>query len=212
MKKFRIQLVIAAVVFVCGVSLCGMIYIIGNKPAVYVSPGIVTAPSPAASPIRYVRPPFIKPYSGLYTSTVQSAMPTMHPSAGAGASSYRLFETSSATMKSIGGGGSGYGIAMTSHGSSSRGITSGGGSVVMPVTTFVSVASSRQMAQPEAQNAPDVAHVLARKAPGPPNIDGPLPDENQLVEQPIGNALWLLLLMAIGYAAYKQKDKKRRLA
>ena len=37
MKKFRIQLVIAAVVFVCGVSLCGMIYIAVNKPVVYVS-------------------------------------------------------------------------------------------------------------------------------------------------------------------------------
>ena len=100
---------------------------------------------------------------------------------------------------------------MTSHGSSSRGITTGGGSVAMPVTTLVSVASSRQMAQPEAQEAPEVAHVLARKAPGPPNIDGPLPDENQLVEQPIGNAVWPLLLLAIGYAAYRQ-DKKRRLA
>jgi hypothetical protein len=87
MKKFRIQLVIAAVVFVCGVSLCGLIYIIGNKPAMYVNPGVVSAPSPTASPVRYVRSPFIKPYSGHYTSTVQSAMPTMHPSAGAGASS-----------------------------------------------------------------------------------------------------------------------------
>lgn len=211
MKKFRIQLVIAAVVFVCGVSLCGMIYIIGNKPAVYVSPGIVTAPSPAASPVRPITSPYRK-HNGLHHNyAVHPVSPMMHPSAGAGASSYRLFETSSATMKSIGGGGYGYGIAMTSHGSSSRGITTGG-SVAMPVTTLVSVASSRQMAQPEAQEAPEVAHVLARKAPGPPNIDGPLPDENQLVEQPIGNAVWPLLLLAIGYAAYRLRDKKRRLA
>jgi hypothetical protein len=82
----------------------------------------------------------------------------------------------------------------------------------MPVTTFVSVASSRQMAQPEAQEAPEVAQVLARKAPGPPNPTDPLDEQHQLVEQPIGNALWLLLLMAIGYAAFRQRGKKRRLA
>jgi len=208
MKKFRIQLVIAVVVFVCGVSLCGMIYIVGNKPAVYVSPGIVSAPSPIASPVQQVRPPFIKPYSGHSGYATHPVSPMAHQHSWSGAS-YRLYETSGATMKSIGGGGGGYGIAMTSHGSSSRGITTSGGSVSMPVTTFVSVASSRQMAQPGAQEAPEVAHVLARKAPGPPNTgDDPLDPSHQL---PIG-APWILALMAIGYAAYRLRDKKRRLA
>lgn len=210
MKKFRIQLVIAAVVFVCGVSLCGLIYIIGNKPAVYVNPGVVSTPSPTASPVHPVSPSYGKPYGLHHGSTLPSVSSTAHPHAWSGAS-YRLFETSSATVKSIGGGG-GYGIATTSHGSSSRGIITSSGNVAMPVTTFVSVASSRQMAQPEAQEAPEVAQVLARKAPGPPNPTDPLDEQHQLVEQPIGNALIPLLLLAIGYAAYKQKDKKRRLA
>lgn len=210
MKKFRIQLVIAAVVFVCGVSLCGLIYIIGNKPAVYVNPGVVSAPSPKASPVHPVSPSYGKPYGLHHGSTLPSVSSTAHPHAWSGAS-YRLFETSSATVKSIGGGG-GYGIATTSHGSSSRGIITSSGNVAMPVTTFVSVASSRQMAQPEAKEAPEVAQVLARKAPGPPNPTDPLDEQHQLVEQPIGDALIPLLLLAIGYAALMQRNKKRRLA
>ena len=51
MKRFRIQLVIALVVLICGVSLMGLIYILFNKPEVYVNPGvIVTQPSPVSSP------------------------------------------------------------------------------------------------------------------------------------------------------------------
>lgn len=211
MKKFRIQLVIAAVVFVCGVSLCGMIYIAGNKPVVYVSPGIVTAPCPVANPV-----PAVTPLSGRSTGlhhhyAVPSVASTPHSSAWSGPSSYRMFETSSATSHMVGsGGGGGFGIATTSHGSSSRGVSysSSGGSVTMPATSFVAVASSRQVAEPEAQDAPQLAHVSSRRAPGPPNPSGPLDPTHQLGEQPIGDAVWPLLLIAIGYILIR----KRRLA
>jgi len=208
MKKFRIQLVIAVVVFVCGVSLCGLIYIIGNKPVVYVSPGIVRAPSPTASPVGQVTPPYWKSDVLNHNYAVQSTSSIAHPSAWSGTSSYRMFETSSATSHSVGGGGNGYGIAMTSHGSSSRGISySSRGSVTMPVTSFVAVASSRQVAEPEAQEAPEIAHVSSRRAPGPPNVTPT--DENQLVEHPIGDALWPLLMMAIGYVLIRKRMTRK---
>ena len=51
MKRFRIQLVWALIVLICGVSLMGLIYIVFNKPEVYINPGIVvTQPSPVAEP------------------------------------------------------------------------------------------------------------------------------------------------------------------
>ena len=41
MKRFRIQLVIALVVLICGVSLMGLIYILFNKPEVYINPNYI---------------------------------------------------------------------------------------------------------------------------------------------------------------------------
>ena len=41
MKRFRIQLVWAVIVLICGVSLMGLVYILFNKPEVYISPGII---------------------------------------------------------------------------------------------------------------------------------------------------------------------------
>ena len=194
MRRFRVQLVIAFIVFVCGVSLMGLTYIIFSKPDVHINPGItVSNPSPVAAPMQPMR------------STSHFAHPSMHHSpyilpavthptapAAAMSSSHGLYLTSSATSHMVGGGGNGHGIATTSGGSSSRGI------------------SSRQVADPEAQDAPELASVSSRRAPGPPNVTPP--DEHQLVEHPIGNPVWPLLLMVIGYAAYGRQNKKRRLA
>ena len=211
MKRFRIQLVWAFIVFVCGVSLMGLTYIIFSKPDVHINPGItVSNPSPVAAPMQPMR------------STSHFAHPSMHHSpyilpavthptapAAAMSSSHGLYLTSSATSHMVGGGGNGHGIATTSGGSSNRGI-SYSSAVTMPVTSFVAVASSRQVAEPEAQDAPELASVSSRRAPGPPNVTPP--DEHQLVEHPIGNPVWPLLLMVIGYAAYGRQNKKRRLA
>ena len=60
MKRFRIQLVIALVVLICGISLMGVVYLVFNKPEVYINPGvIVTQPSPVSSP-RSAFPAFMK--------------------------------------------------------------------------------------------------------------------------------------------------------
>lgn len=216
MKGFRIQLLIAFIVLVCGVSLIGLIYMISTKPVTYVTPGVVSVPSPVATPTKPV-------YSGtmLRTSTplIHHQAPYTMPMAShsqpspASSSSFRLYLTSSAEVHSVGGGGGGMGITTTSQGASGRGITYSG-AVTMPVTNFVALASSRQVAQPEATEAPQMASMASspvRRAPGPPNPPGPLPEDHQLVEHPLGDAVLPMLLCAalygVGCMVYRRRKR-----
>ncbi len=216
MKGFRIQLLIAFIVLVCGVSLIGLIYMISTKPVTYVTPGVVSAPSPVATPIRPV-------YS---IAKINTQTPLLHhspytvpaishtPSSAAATSSFRLYQTSSAEVHSVGGGvGGSMGITITSQGASGRGITYSG-AVTMPVTNFVALAASRQIAQPEAQEAPQMASMASspvRRAPGPPNPSGPLPEDHQLVEHPLGDAVLPMLLCAavygVGCMVYRRRKR-----
>ena len=97
----------------------------------------------------------------------------------------------------------------TSHSSASRGINYSG-SITMPMTTFVAMASVRQVAQPEATEAPQMAAPI-RKAPGPPQPPGPLPEDNQLIEhpEPVGDAVWLLMLLALAFGIVRKKGSER---
>ena len=121
-----------------------------------------------------------------------------------------LYLTSGAQVQTVGGGFAHHASAETSQSSSSRGIvysTSGAG---MPTTNFLALASQRQVAEPESQEAPQMAHLASanpRRAPGPPD-PGDLDPEHQLVEHPIGDGMWCLLLLAIGYAAMRLRRKK----
>ena len=217
MKGFRIQLLIAFIVLVCGVSLIGLIYMISTKPETYVTPGVVSAPSPVATPIRPV-------YSGAQISTHSSllhhspyVLPTVshtHQPSPASSSSFSLYLTSSAEVHSVGGGGGSMGIATTSHGESGRGINYSS-AVTMPVTNFVALTSSRQIAQPEATEAPQMASLASspvRRAPGPPNPPGPLPDDHQLVEHPLGDAVLPMLLCAAVYGVWCMVYRRRKRA
>lgn len=214
MKRFRMQLLMAFIVLVCGVSLMGLVYIVFNKPDVYINPGIVSAPSPVAAPIQPVNIDY--PPKHRSVNAQPGNMHMYHPAKSAlPVPSFRgLYMTSSADVHNVGGGMGGYEMTTTSHHSkSSQNVVYSTVSVAMPTTNFVAMASQRQVAQPEAQEAPQMARLASspRKAPGPPNIDGPLPEDHQLVEHPIGDAVWPLLLMAIGYVAYR-RIKKERLA
>ena len=208
-KRFRIQLVIALVVLICGVSLMGLVYIAFNKPETYNNPGIVvSSPSPVASPVQNAHvttwshtSPFhhsVQPTPSMYHYSGSSMpAPTMHG----------LYLTSSAQVHSIGGGGSH--MATTSHSSSSRGIIYSTVSVAMPSTNFIAMSS--EVTEPGTEEAPQMARLVSartRRAPGPPDVTPP--DDHQLVEHPIGDALWPLLLMALGYAVYQQTKKKTR--
>ena len=211
MKRFRIQLVWALIVLICGVSLMGMVYLVFNKPEVYINPGIVvTQPSPVAEPVAPMAPrggsaPQSLFHHTSYSYTYHSPETNSFTGAGKG-----LYLHSGAEVRSVGGGGNGAWAAAGSSGSgSSRGIvyTQSTGAT-MPMTSFVAVASSRQVSQPEAQEAPQMARMASpKRAPGPPNPDppGPLPGEQQLVEHPIGDAVLPLLLLAIGYMVYRRK-------
>lgn len=204
MKRFRIQLVIALVVLICGVSLMGLIYILFNKPEVYVNPGvIVTQPSPVSSPVQPIRSSssILRDYPYSYTmSSMQCAtapQATMQPSRG-------IYATSGAQVHNVGGG-TGYGIATTSNTQAQRGISY----TTTTVTTFATFAmNSRQVAAPEAQHAPEMAALVSapHRAPGPPDI-GELDPDHQLVEHPIGSPL-VLVMMAGLYAAVVRKRKE----
>ena len=209
MKRFRIQLVWALIVLICGVSLMGLIYIVFNKPEVYINPGIVvTQPSPVAEPAAPLAPrggsaPQLMFHHTSYSYTYHSPETNSFTGTGKG-----LYLHSGAEVHSVGGGGNGaWAAAGTSGSSSSRGIvyTQSTGAT-MPMTSFVAVASTRQVSQPEAQEAPQMARMASpKRAPGPPNPLGPLPGEQQLVEHPIGDAVLPLLLLAIGYMVYRRK-------
>lgn len=209
MKRFRIQLVWALIVLICGVSLMGMVYLVFNKPEVYINPGIVvTQPSPVAEPAAPLAPrggsaPQSMFHHTSYSYTYHSPETNSFTGTGKG-----LYLHSSAEVRSVGGGGNGAWATAGSSGSgSSRGIiyTQSTGAT-MPMTSFVAVASTRQVSQPEAQEAPQMARMASpKRAPGPPTPTGPLPGEQQLVEHPIGDAVLPLLLLAIGYMVYRRK-------
>lgn len=212
-KKFRKQLIWAGVVFVLSISLMSAIYILGNKPYVYINPGItMSAPSPVGVP--YHPGGFSYGSTGLGRHAVStpysmSAQPSMSENSSFGG----IYLTSNARVHSVGGGG---GMAMTaSHNSSSRrNVVSGGGAAAMPISSFIALASTRQVAPPAAEEAPQMAKLAPRHAPGPPQPPGGgggLPDDHQLVEHPIGEP-WILAIMAALYALARFMFFKRRKA
>lgn len=213
MKRFRIHLVLAASVLICGVSLMAAVYLLFNKPEVYINPGIVvSSPAPVANPVSPVTPRHIAGSYSLFRHTSYGYSSSYHasPSASSMPATQGLYLHSSAEVHSVGGGSNGAWAAAGSSGSGSlRGIryTQGGG-VTMPMTSFLAVASTRQIAQPEAQEAPQMARMASpRRAPGPPTIiDLEEGQENhQLVETPVGSTAIPLLLFAIGYIVYRRK-------
>ncbi len=213
-KKFRKQLIWAGVVFVLSISLMSAIYILGNKPYVYINPGItMSAPSPVGVP--YHPGGFSYGSTGLGRHAVStpysmSAQPSMSENSSFGG----IYLTSNAQVHSVGGGG---GMAMTaSHNSSSRrNVVSGGGAAAMPISSFIALASTRQVAPPAAEEAPQMAKLAPRHAPGPPQPPGGggggLPEDYQLVEHPIGEP-WILAIMAALYALARFMFFKRRKA
>ena len=124
MKRFRIQLVWALIVLICGVSLMGMVYLVFNKPEVYINPGIVvTQPSPVAEPAAPLAPrggsaPQSMFHHTSYSYTYHSPETNSFTGTGKG-----LYLHSGAEVHSVGGGGNGAWAAAGSSGSgSSRGI------------------------------------------------------------------------------------------
>lgn len=208
MRSTRVKWVIALAVAVSGIWFMGVMYVLTYKPDVYVAPGNVGANLPAAAP----SVPTISTYKpslsrNIYRPAQYGAPRPQRPAVPM--QSMRIRTTSSAQVYSIGGGGGGNsGGAGASGGSSSRGIVYSTASVAMPQTSFLAMASTRQMAEPEASEAPSMASTVGpRRAPGPPT--GEPPSEHQITEQPVGDAvlpLMLLLMAYCGYIFYRRKS------
>ena len=202
-RQTRIRLILAGVVLVCGVALMGLVYIVLNKPEVYVNPGIVSKSAPVGSV--HVHPSsalhrttllnHVKPYTppGRSSRMRSAPMPAMH-----------VWTTSSAKVHEAAGGSTGMVLYTFSHGASQRGVSATGLGTTFPMGSFVALASSRQMAQPEAAEAPLMAQLTPRHAPGPPDLGGDQPPgEHQLTEQPVGDGLWVLLALVLCYACLR---------
>ncbi len=215
-KKFRKQLIWAAVVFVLSISIMSAIYIIGNKPYVYINPGItMSAPSPVGDPYRPIGLSYGPTVSGRHTASTPYSLASK-PTPSTDFSFDGLYLTSKAETHSVGGGNGGYITMAVTRSTSQRGIVvSGGGAATMPITNFVSMASTRQVAAPAATDAPQMAKLAPRHAPGPPQPPGGggggLPDDHQLLEHPIGEP-WILAIMAVLYALAQFMFLKRRKA
>lgn len=212
MKQFRIQLLIAFVVFLCGSALIGAIYILSTKDVSMAKPGQVVSvsrPSPVAKPSLpnrlALRSKLIHHVHSSYTTHTTANTPNapMQSVRGKG-----LYTTSSAQVTTVGGGGNASMPFTISHSSSRQALNQ---QVVMPTTNFLALASTRSVAAPGATDAPQMASLASapRRAPGPPVITGPLEEENQLVEhpQPVGKS-WIMLLLVAAYACLLARKKQ----
>lgn len=212
MRSTRIKWVIALAVAVSGIWFMGVMYVLTYNPEVYVNPGIVGSNLPSVSapvmkPITTYTPSRMRgTYRPVHYGTSRVQRPSSLPM-----QSMRIRTTSSAEVHSVGGGGNGGGYS--SGGSSQRGIVYSTASVAMPQTNFIAMASTRQMAAPEATEAPSMAKLASgpRRAPGPPNPGGggDLPGEHQLTEQPVGDAVLPLMMLLTLYCAVRVYRRKR---
>jgi len=211
-KKLVLGAGIVAVVL--WILLVGYLYVDSKKEPSYAKPGIVSVRS--SSPVANV-----KPVSTSYT-LIQSTTPFRHhttvsapnwsmvpaPTMG-NTSSMHLYQTSSATVHSLGGGGNGGGITVTGGNNSARGIHSTASSY----GNMLSLAASVPLASPGATEPTEMAHIAAaperhdnttvRKVTGNP-LD-PFLD-------PVGDVTWglmALLLGAYGYHLFVRKRPQR---
>ena len=211
MKQFRIQLLIAFVVFLCGSALIGAIYILSTKEVSMAKPGQVVSvsrPSPVAKPSLpnrlALRSKLIRHVHSSYTTHTPTNTPItpMQSVHGQG-----LYTTSSAQVTTVGGGGHASVPFTISHSSSRQAPNQ---QVVMPTTNFLALASTRSVAAPGATDAPQMASLASapRRAPGPPVITGPLDQEEQLIEKlPVGKS-WIMLLLVAVYACLLARKKQ----
>lgn len=208
MKSFRVQLLIAALVVICGISLMGLIYIVFGKPDVVINPGVVvSSPSPVSAPVMQMR-----------SSRNFTSRSIAHPHATTVHTVSTPTATPAITMQTIGnvyesrkaqvhivGGGAEYRTEPINYSSQQRGVQQ---TAVMPMTTFVALASVRQVAAPAAAEAPAMARMASgpNRAPGPPTTDH-LDEIDQLVEHsPVGEPLVLVLMAGLYAIVRKRKE------
>ena len=214
MKRLMIRLGVVFVVLASGVAFLRSVYLVVNNKMdkTNVSSVVVYSPSPVALPAHFTYSRTGRISWRVDCQGSSSADNVSFPDATM-SSSHELFTTSHALVHIIDGGSSIAYSTSSSGYNSSRGITYGSGGVMMPMTHFSALASARQIAQPEASEAPQMAAMASspiRHAPGPPNPPDPLDEDHQLVEHPIGDAVLPLSLLLIGYALVTVLHRRRK--
>ena len=218
MKRFYPPILIALIVLASGISLVRVIYLVIQSQRMPVITEIpVSQPSLVAMPhlpFRGHAPLQTVAVAPIPTNRGKTESIVAMPSSGA----FGLVRLSNARVTNIGSGTgvqAGYSVSTTSNSSSRRGISySSATGVTMPMTTFVAMATARQVAQPAAAEAPAMARMASgpRNAPSPPVIESPLPEDNQLVEhpEPLGDILLPLMIMGLGYCAVVMSRKRKK--
>lgn len=168
---------------------------VGNSVVVPPAPVHVGSPTVVATPsiehrelTRHITPVYVP----------QTKPQNMAVRTGGGAA-WRVVQTSDRRMQSYGGGAE---KGQQSSGSASR-VGQTVNNSIAPVTSFVALQARQQLADAGSMEAPQMAQMAAlptRRAPGPPNPHGPLPEDHQLVEHPLPDGMLTLLIMAIVFA------------
>jgi|GEM_PF-4679441 len=203
MKRYRIHLISGLIIALGAVAIISMVQM-------FLSPSdSVVIVERTSSPAKSAFPMIQSTYRSPFAPTVYShpsenstlATPTS-PAPVAG-----LWKTSSAKVTVINSAGIGNtSYTQSSSSSSQRGIGSSFVSSVAPVTSFVAMANTREIASPGATEAPQMAEIQSapRRGPGPPDIID-LPTDEQL---PVGSPLCLVALVFC-YTIYLFLQKNR---
>lgn len=118
-----------------------------------------------------------------------------------------LYQTSDATVKSIGGGGNTGGIATTNgHGNNGRGVQSSG---ISFGGNMLALAASTPLAAPGASNATNIAATTEAPMNNHPAIKKVTGDPFDPFLDPVGDVAWpLLLLLTIGWCVRVRLKKQ----
>ena len=187
----------------------------GNKQPTTITPNVVAVHAPSVTggglPTATYTTPRTSSSSILHHSTsspIQWSYIENMPHASMSSTSMRLYQTSSVTVHSIGGGGASGGIANTNGGNNSgKGVRYTAmaytGSIYIPshhnAVTEVGASSANSEVTTTTTQGPNVSSHI-RRVDGPPQI--PFPD-------PIGDTPWfLMVLLTIGWCVRRRLKKQ----
>lgn len=216
----RLVIAIAVIAGSFWLALVAYVLVDDHRPEYYVKPGevVVHAPSPTANGIPAIRSgashtsPMLFSHHGGATAvnpSVYSFVPFSQESSG---SSMRMFETSSANVHNIGGGGSGGGSNMSGTGGSSSSQGRGISSSTLASGSAIHVAiPSIMISEPGATSAPAMASIVTDDAPrAMPKGKKVTDDPFDPFLDPVGDVTWgLMLLLTIGWGVRGHQRRKQ---
>jgi len=207
------KLVIGAAVIAGGLWILLVMYFLAESHKDYSEPkpGVVAVRSaspvasvPTTSSARFTRStaPLI------HHSAVSTPQWSMLPAASMGSTSggtMHIYQTSSATVHSIGGGGSGGSGSSGGHGSGSRGIRYGGS-----YGSITSLAASIPLSSPGASKASDMSGLAAAPQRTVTPVRKVSDDPLDPFLDPVGDVTWgLFALLTIGWCVRVRLKKQR---